>query len=141
MNFHELGQVKQPPSYEECVKGAASMNNIPGMAQQQDNNPFRGYVMNDQGQQQLHHQGNVVHQRQQSMPASFSPASQATMSPPSHLTPPHSSPQYVTSPHSQTPSVTSPGKMRPALPTSPTHMAALRQATASSGFEFPPVTT
>ena len=141
-HFHEI-PTKQPPPYDECIKTAHSMTSLHQLVDH-DNNPFSFTNMmnsgNPQRQQQPPPQNQtqsmVIHQRQQSMPASFSPPTRSVAPLHQHPTTPHSSPQYVHSPH--VPQVTSPGKLRPALPTSPTHMAALRQAAASSGFEFPP---
>lgn len=148
--FREV-PVKQPPPYDECMKASSSLTNLHQISDR-DTAAFASFASivggppavqpqqppqkqpPPQPQQTLH----PIHPRQQSMPASFSPPT-PKMTPAHshhHMTPPHSSPQYALSPHN-TPPVTSPGKMRPAMPTSPTHIAALRHATASAGFDFP----
>ena len=145
--------VKQPPPYEDCVKPTASIVSL-----QQVNNadPFNFVQLLNSGPQvqgvtpQAAVQGHVVHQRQQSMPASFTSTS-SVLSPPqnphhsNHLSPPpprgthsaHTSPQSQNQYILPVQNPTSPSKLRPPLPTSPTHLAALRLATASSGFDFP----
>lgn len=139
-HFMEM-PLKHPPPYEDCIKAASSMTNLHQISDRDANHiAYNSNIGEKQQQQkvqgqiskpQIHH----MHPRQQSMPASFSPPNQKMTSAHSHhISPPHSSPQYAVS---HNPIVTSPGKMRPAMPTSPTHIAALRHATASAGFEFP----
>lgn len=99
---------KQPPSYEDVIKNNPSLHNLVGL----DN--YAAFNMNFQ---------DLMMQQQRQMQAN-------TLSPPySNQSPPHSvqsnmsmSPQaYNGSP--------SPAKSRPSLPTSPTHIAAMRAAT------------
>merc|ERR1719433_1659059 len=130
---------KQPPAYEVAV--AHSMQG--GMPGQQ---PLEGQYSN-------FHQ--MQHNRQQSMPASVAPSNYSDrLSPPHSVTmsPPQTS-QHSMSPPQQQPissqqhlsSSQSPAKSRSVqLPTSPTHLAALRGAThqrhqmAPTSFDFPP---
>lgn len=95
------GLPQQPPAYEECLSQLPVPSQRPSMANY-------GAAMHHQ-QQQLQQQSDyrVIHQQLLGMQTSFQEPS-----------PPHS---VVMSP--------SPGKTRPSLPTSPTHMQALRHAT------------
>lgn len=96
------GLPQQPPAYEECL------SQLPVASAQRM--PSYGAAMQHQQQQQQQQQQSdyrVIHQQLLGMQASFQEPS-----------PPHS---VVMSP--------SPGKTRPSLPTSPTHMQALRHAT------------
>ena len=117
------------------MKSASPMNNI---HQLQNSDAFFNSLLANNIEQQPQQNHLPVHSRQQSMPASFTQSQQKLSHPPVSQqqvsSPETSSPQY--SPQSI--HLVSPNKMRPSLPTSPTHIAAMRQAAASSGFEFPP---
>ena len=157
--FSELPPAKQPPPYDDCVKPTTSLASIQPATVEQFNyvqlmnsGPQALSVPQNQQEQQqiLQPQNQIVHQRQQSMPASFN--SSANQSPQqlqqNHLSPPpprgshsaHTSPQSH-HPYPPQSNSASPNKLRPPLPTSPTHLAALRMATVSSGYEFPVVST
>ena len=146
------GQSKQPPSYDDVMKIHHHQSMASGLAQ------------TGQQQQHLHEsQFFMQHPRQQSIPASMT---YTHMSPPNtqqqqHLSPPHhaimSPPQSVQSTHSLSPpgnstspqqqqqqqllhQSSSPIKSRPMLlPTSPTHIQAMRGATHQrhQSFDFP----
>lgn len=158
------GNPPQPPPYDECMKTAASMQAI--HMSNMDPSTNYGYVHYDYRNhlpQQQHQQQSTIHQRQTSLPAStvssamntnlqqqamsynvlaVNTAYQSSLSPPQFaLSPPASS--YAGSPPQQNlvqNGITSPSKggSRPSLPTSPTHIAAMRAAAQQrTGFEFP----
>jgi len=91
-------------------------------------------------QQQQYEQTFLQHPRQQSIPASMtyhqqlSPPQHGIMSPPQSVQSQHSlsPPGHPTTPHS-----TSPQKPRGLLPTSPTHMVAMRNHQRHQSFDFP----
>jgi len=129
-NMEEImnhGQPKMPPSYEECLKMQQAQSMASGLQNsQQESQQFYG-----------------MHPRQQSIPASmtYNPhMSPPIMSPPQSVQSAHSlSPPGVTSPQ-QMSHQTSPMKSRGMLlPTSPTHMAAMRGASHQrhQSFDFP----
>lgn len=100
------GLPQQPPAYEECL------SQLPAASQQRSMANYGAAMHHQQSLQQQQHQQQqpdyrVIHQQLLGMQTSFQEPS-----------PPHS---VVMSP--------SPGKTRPSLPTSPTHMQALRHAT------------
>jgi len=158
----------QPPPYDECIKTAASMQAIhmsnmdPSAGYGYVHYDYRAHLPPQQQLQQQQQQ-QQIHQRQVSLPAStvsssmngslqqqamsynalaVNTAYQSSLSPPQFaLSPPAS---YAGSPPQQTlvqNGVTSPSKSgsRPNLPTSPTHIAAMRAAAhqRSGGFDFP----
>jgi Notch-like protein len=106
------GLPQQPPAYEECL------SQLPAGSQR----PMANYGAAMHHQQQQHQQQQQQHQQQQQQQQSDYRAihQQLLSMQPSFQepSPPHS---VVMSP--------SPGKTRPSLPTSPTHMQALRHAT------------
>lgn len=107
--FESLMQSKQPPSYEDCIKNAT----LHGLAA----------LDNHCGAYSLPALQLIMQQRQMQAQTPI------TLSPPySNQSPPHS----VQSNLSMSPGFTgspSPAKSRPSLPTSPTHIAAMRAAT------------
>lgn len=125
---------KQPPSYEDCIKGAASMQSLHNIGMDSYGGGTYGGipVFHEQGLPQQHG-------RQTSLPLSIPSQSQMQqMQHPNTLSPPYSNQQSP--PHSVNSSLTmspptsymgspSPAKSRPSLPTSPTHIAAMRAAT------------
>lgn len=128
---------KQPPSYEDCINAAAHIYDVMGMdALSNFGHSFgtNNGMMNAQ-QQQQQQQKNMKpnHPRQNSMPSNMS----------QNLTVPTS--------HSYTMSQTL-NKQRPSLPTSPTHMAAMRAAhhqktvhmqshpVSNNTYDYPPMT-
>merc|ERR1740131_532213 len=132
-----------PPSYEECLKMQQAQSMASGLAANQQ----------QQQQQQQESQFYGMHPRQQSIPASMTyPHMSPLMSPPqsvqsSHTHSPHGP---TTSPQQQGQQMVhqgSPLKSHPSqgprglqLPTSPTHMAAMRGAVAHQrhqSFDFP----
>lgn len=101
------GLPQQPPAYEECL---SQLPAAPSQRQPMSNYGAAMHHQQHQHQQQQQQQQpdyRTIHQQLLGMQASFQEPS-----------PPHS---VVMSP--------SPGKTRPSLPTSPTHMQALRHAT------------
>jgi len=132
------GQTKMPPSYEECQR----------MQLHQAQSMATGLQNSQQQQQQPESQQFYgMHPRQQSIPASmtYNPhMSPPIMSPPQSVQSAHSlSPPGVTSPQ-QMAHQTSPMKNRGMLlPTSPTHMAAMRGASHQrhQSFDFPETQT
>jgi len=131
MMGHGQSNLPIPPSYEESVM-QAKMHQAQSMA---------SGLANSQ-QQQAYESQFMQHPRQQSIPASM------TYNP--HMSPPDpthglmSPPQSVQSQHSLSPPgpitsthSTSPVKPRGILPTSPTHMAAMRNHQRHQSFEFP----
>lgn len=105
---------KQPPSYEDCIKNAQSISNLHSL--NLDNHPYNGAYNLPSFHEQL-----LVQQRQM-QPNTLSP-------PYSNQSPPHSVQSNMSmSPQAFTGSP-SPAKTRPSLPTSPTHIAAMRAAT------------
>lgn len=140
-NLEEImahGQTKMPPSYEECQR----------MQLHQAQSMATGLQNSQQQQQQPESQQFYgMHPRQQSIPASmtYNPhMSPPIMSPPQSVQSAHSlSPPGVTSPQ-QMAHQTSPMKNRGMLlPTSPTHMAAMRGASHQrhQSFDFPETQT
>ena len=131
--FGTLQITKAPPPYEECLKSAVSFHSL----------HFSNYSNGLNGGGNNGNEGNAnnalngSHHQQQSQSNNGSGQQQLYMSQnspfpspqsvPSHFTPSPTTKTYVGSPPSQ-PAATSPNK-RPSLPTSPTHMAALRAAT------------
>jgi len=125
---------KQPPSYEDCIKGAASMQSLHNIGLDSYGGGNYG------GLPTFHEQGlPQQHGRQTSLPLSIPSQSQMQqLQHPNTLSPPYSNQQSP--PHSVNSSLTmspptsymgspSPAKSRPSLPTSPTHIAAMRAAT------------
>lgn len=125
---------KQPPSYEDCIKGAASMQSLHNIGLDSYGGGNYG------GLPTFHEQGlPQQHSRQTSLPLSIPAQSQMQqLQHPNTLSPPYSNQQSP--PHSVNSSLTmspptsymgspSPAKSRPSLPTSPTHIAAMRAAT------------
>lgn len=100
------GDIKQPPCYEDCVKGASGIYDMAGstyggvMGILDSHNIYTSPM-----QPPLQPQPAVNHGRQQSLPAGFSQ---------------HQGNNNLTS-------AASPTKARPVLPTSPTHLLAMRQ--------------
>jgi Notch-like protein len=116
-NYGTLQINKAPPPYEDCFNNkAVSFHNLHFA-----NNSYMANVNNANmlggSQQQQQQQSQQYLQQTSPFPSPQSTASQFTALSPSTMS-------YVGSP----PQVTSPSK-RPSLPTSPTHMAALRAAT------------
>lgn len=119
---------KMPPSYEECLKMQQAQSMATGLAgnQQQQESQFYG-----------------MHPRQQSIPASMTyPHMSPLMSPPQSVQSSHAlSPPGTTTSPQQMVHQTSPIKSRGMqLPTSPTHMAAMRGAAVHQrhqSFDFP----
>lgn len=120
---------KQPPPYEDCIKNQS----IQGL-QQLGLDTFT----NNFSLPNFHDQLLAPHQRQTQGIVN-------TLSPPySNQSPPHSVQSNMTlSPQASYMGSPSPAKSRPSLPTSPTHIAAMRQAThqkhggiPSVGFDF-----
>ena len=125
---------KQPPSYEDCIKGAASMQSLHNIGL--DSYGGGNYA----GLPSFHEQGlPQQHGRQTSLPLCIPSQSQmqqlqhpSTLSPPysNQQSPPHSVNSNLTmSPPTSYMGSPSPAKSRPSLPTSPTHIAAMRAAT------------
>ena len=116
---------KQPPPYEDCIKGQ-SMQGL----QQLGLDTFT----TNYGLPNFHEQLLASHQRQaQGMVNTLSP-------PYSNQSPPHSVQSNMTlSPQASYMGSPSPAKSRPSLPTSPTHIAAMRQATHQKHGGMPPV--
>ena len=116
---------KQPPPYEDCIKGQ-SMQGL----QQLGLDTFT----TNYGLPNFHDQLLASHQRQaQGMVNTLSP-------PYSNQSPPHSVQSNMTlSPQASYMGSPSPAKSRPSLPTSPTHIAAMRQATHQKHGGMPPV--
>ncbi|KAJ9576576.1 hypothetical protein L9F63_025528 [Diploptera punctata] len=113
---------KQPPSYEDCIKGAASMQSLHNIGLDSYGGGNYG------GLPSFHEQGlPQQHGRQSSLPLHPN-----TLSPPysNQQSPPHSVNSNLTmSPPTSYMGSPSPAKSRPSLPTSPTHIAAMRAAT------------
>lgn len=134
-NLEELQQHghKMPPSYEECLKMQQAQSMASGLAANQQ----------QQQQQQQESQFYGMHPRQQSIPASMTyPHMSPLMSPPQSVQSSHSlSPPGATTSPQQVMHQTSPIKSRGMqLPTSPTHMAAMRGAAVHQrhqSFDFP----
>lgn len=104
---------KQPPSYEDCIKNAQQAIQVTLPNINIDN--YNGYTLPAFQEQMLM-------QQRQMQPNTLSP-------PYSNQSPPHSVQSSVSlSPQAFTGSP-SPAKSRPSLPTSPTHIAAMRTAT------------
>lgn len=160
--FAELGLEQPNPAF----LGMKPVTSAAGIQQQQQqraqldsNDPFNFVqLLNSGGTSTSMPPQPVVHQRQQSMPATFPAVTSQSLTPQqqqlhrNHVSPPpprgshsaHTSPQSIQlySMHIQNPpNPSSPNKLRPPLPTSPTHLAALRLATATSGFDFPSTST
>ena len=116
---------KQPPPYEDCIKGQ-SMQGL----QQLGLDTFT----TNYGLPNFHDQLLAPHQRQTQGIVN-------TLSPPySNQSPPHSVQSNMTlSPQASYMGSPSPAKNRPSLPTSPTHIAAMRQATHQKHGGMPPV--
>lgn len=116
---------KQPPPYEDCIK-SQSMQGL----QQLGLDTFT----NNYGLPNFHEQLLAPHQRQTQGIVN-------TLSPPySNQSPPHSVQSNMTlSPQASYMGSPSPAKNRPSLPTSPTHIAAMRQATHQKHGGIPPV--
>lgn len=116
---------KQPPPYEDCIKGQ-SMQGL----QQLGLDTFT----TNYGLPNFHDQLLAPHQRQGQGIVN-------TLSPPySNQSPPHSVQSNMTlSPQASYMGSPSPAKNRPSLPTSPTHIAAMRQATHQKHGGMPPV--
>jgi len=123
------GQTNLPlPTYEESLKMHQAHSMAPGLATTQ--------------QQQFESQF-LPHPRQQSIPASMTynphmspPGSHGLMSPPQSVQSTHSLSPPGTSPHPMG-SATSPVKPRGLLPTSPTHLVAMRNHQRHQSFDFP----
>lgn len=115
---------KQPPPYEDCIKGQS----IQGLQQLGLDTFATNYGL------PFHEQLLAPHQRQQQGMVN-------TLSPPySNQSPPHSVQSNMTlSPQTSYMGSPSPAKSRPSLPTSPTHIAAMRQATHQKHGTMPPV--
>ena len=156
-NLEEMS-TKQPPSYESAVVNNAMARSIhalqPGMPGQQGlESQYSNFSAVHQQQQQQQQQ--IMHPRQQSMPAAVynhlsPPHSNLSANSPPHLSPPNhqhmlsppppqsiqsSSAAVVSTSSSAPPPATSssPVKSRSLqLPTSPTHMAAMRGAAMAS---------
>lgn len=135
MAVHQIDPMtgnKKPPSYEDCIKSAQSMQSLHninldnygysmgGAGGGQGNTPFQDLMMN---------QRNNGNNGMANMMHAMHVMGESGLSPPySNQSPPHSvqsnlalSPQgYIGSP--------SPAKTRPSLPTSPTHIQAMRHA-------------
>lgn len=125
---------KQPPSYEDCINAAAHIYDVMGMDALSNfgshNFGNNNGMMNQQQQQQQPKNMKPNHPRQNSMPSNMS--------------------QNLTIP-TYTMSATL-NKQRPSLPTSPTHMAAMRAAhhqktvhmqshqQPSNTYDYPPMT-
>lgn len=120
---------KQPPSYEDCIKGGSTLQNVhPLTLESYGGNGNYSALFHDQSPQIQLGQGLSLQPQQLTPPYS------------NQQSPPHS----VSSPPNSYMGSPSPVKSRPSLPTSPTHMAALRAATHQKhglpqgvGFEFP----
>lgn len=124
---------KQPPSYEDCINAVTQFYGVMGMDAlgMGLGNFTNNGMMNNQNSQQQNMKPN--HPRQNSMPSSMS----------QNLTVPTSNSYTMSS------SLT---KQRPSLPTSPTHMAAMRAAhqqktahmqshpSVSNTYDYPPMT-
>lgn len=117
---------KQPPPYEDCIK-TQSMQGL----QQLGLDAFTS----NYGLANFHDQILQPHQRQTAQ------GMVNTLSPPySNQSPPHSVQSSMTlSPQANYMGSPSPAKSRPSLPTSPTHIAAMRQATHQKHGGIPPV--
>lgn len=110
-------QIKQPPTYDECINGVTFCNN--DMTYSDGGLDAQGvYMLPPPVSQQQH---TVNHPRQNSMPVSL---------PNTNVN--------VNMPHYQSTNVMSPGK-RPSLPTSPTHMAAMRAAQQQRNAQMSPL--
>lgn len=113
MTFDGMLSSKQPPSYEDCIKNAQQSIQVNLSNINLDN--YAGYTL-----PAFHEQ--LLMQQRQMQPNTLSP-------PYSNQSPPHSVQSSVSmSPQAFTGSP-SPAKNRPSLPTSPTHIAAMRAAT------------
>lgn len=141
-NLEEMQQhglaTKMPPTYEECLKMQQAQSMATGLAQGQQQQPQESQFYG-------------LHPRQQSIPASMTYQHNMSplMSPPqsvqsSHTLSPHgptTSPQQMM--QQSSPLKSHPGQGPPRgiqLPTSPTHMAAMRGAVAHQrhqSFDFP----
>lgn len=125
---------KQLPSYEDSIKGAASIQSLHNIGLDSYGGGNYGVLpaFHEQGLPQQHG-------RQTSLPLGIPSQSQMQqLQHPNTLSPPYSNQQSP--PHSVNSSLTmspptsymgspSPAKSRPSLPTSPTHIAAMRAAT------------
>lgn len=124
---------KQPPSYEDCINTVTQIYGMIGMdaALSMGLGNFSNGMMGNQNSQQQNMKPN--HPRQNSMPSSMP---QNLVVPTSH--------SYTMSSHSK--------QSRPSLPTSPTHMAAMRAAhqqkaaqmqshpSSNNTYDYPPMT-
>lgn len=132
-----LSLPKQPPAYEDCVKGTAGgpLQSLRALGLDQYGCYGGLFDPTGAGQQQLQLATLQVHAQAQALSPPYS----------NQQSPPHS----VSSPAASYGGSPSPAKSRPSLPTSPTHMAALRAATQQKhgltgqqqaqavGFDFP----
>lgn len=111
---------KQPPAYKECINGVTFSS---GEMNYSDGLDAQGVYMMlpQQQQQQSHHHHPVMHPHQ-TIPASL----------------PNNSLSH-NMPHPPATTVMSPGKQRPSLPTSPTHMAAMRAAQHQKNAQMSPL--
>lgn len=116
--FDNLLPNKQPPSYEDCIKNAQTQSNLSmhGLSALDSHAYSTTYNLPS------FHEQLMMQQRQMQTPNTLSP-------PYSNQSPPHSVQSNMSlSPQAFTGSP-SPAKTRPSLPTSPTHIAAMRAAT------------